>query len=69
MSEETIFYAWIGVSAALITLLTILEALGVKRLPLGGSQIAQVAIVFVTPLAITGLFFAAKNLFEVLGLT
>ncbi len=58
MSEPRVLFGCILLSTAILTLLTVFEALGVRGLPFGGDTITQAAIVYLTPLGIAGVYFA-----------
>lgn len=68
MSEPDVIFGCLALSTAVLTLLTVLEGLGIKWLPIGGSSIAQAAIVYLTPIGICGVFFACVYIFQATGL-
>ncbi|WP_424832109.1 hypothetical protein [Ruegeria sp.] len=67
MSEPHVVFGCLALSTAVLTLLTVAEALGVDRLPFGGSSIAQAAIVYLTPLGTAGIFFAIAYIMKALN--
>ena len=68
MSEPHVIYGCLALSTAVLTLLTVAEGLGVGRLPIGGSAIAQAAIVYLTPLGIAGVYFAIIYIINASGM-
>ncbi len=66
MSEPHVIFGCLGLSTAVVTLLTVAEALGLSGLPFGGSTIAQAAIVYLSPLGLAGAFFATAYIIRAL---
>lgn len=68
MSEPHVIFGCFALSSAVLMLLTAAEALGVSGIPFGGSAIAQIAIVYLVPLGISGVVFAIVYIARAIGL-
>lgn len=64
MSEPHVIFGCLALSTAVLTLLSVAEALNIMNLPIGGSQIVQVAVVYLTPLGIAGIIFGILKIIE-----